>query len=92
MISLHSWYTNHYICSDIANFTAWSSGTYQLTIMCGVSICTGLLNLKTFVLSVRDPNQVFTLLEKIYRSFDKIAERRSIFKVETVGDCYVAGK
>ena len=40
--------------------------------------------------STREPTQVFTLLENIYASFDEIAKRRRIFKVETVGDCYVA--
>ena len=42
--------------------------------------------------SVREPTQVFTLLEQIYNSFDVIARKRRIFKVETIGDCYVAGK
>jgi class 3 adenylate cyclase len=40
--------------------------------------------------SVREPTQVFTLLESIYRSYDVIARQRRVFKVETVGDCYVA--
>ena len=40
--------------------------------------------------SVREPTQVFTLLETVYHSFDMIAKRRRVFKVETVGDCYVA--
>lgn len=40
--------------------------------------------------SVREPAQVFVLLETIYQSFDKIAKQRKVFKVETVGDCYVA--
>ncbi|CAB9529947.1 Receptor-type guanylate cyclase gcy [Seminavis robusta] len=40
--------------------------------------------------SVREPSQVFTLLESIYRAFDKVAARRHIFKVETVADSYVA--
>jgi class 3 adenylate cyclase len=40
--------------------------------------------------SVREPSQVFLLLESVYRSFDQIAKRRRVFKVETVGDCYVA--
>ena len=39
--------------------------------------------------SVRDPTQVFTLLETVYHAFDQIAHRRKIFKVETIGDCYV---
>lgn len=40
--------------------------------------------------SVREPSQVFTLLETIYRGFDNVAKRRRVFKVETIGDCYVA--
>jgi len=40
--------------------------------------------------SAREPSQVFTLLESIYGAFDKIAYRHEVFKVETVGDCYVA--
>jgi hypothetical protein len=39
--------------------------------------------------SVRDPTQVFTLLETVYHAFDEIAHKRRIFKVETIGDCYV---
>lgn len=35
---------------------------------------------------VREPTAVFTLLETLYHSFDKIAKRRRVFKVETVGD------
>jgi class 3 adenylate cyclase len=30
------------------------------------------------------------LLESIYGQFDKIALKRGVFKVETIGDCYVA--
>jgi class 3 adenylate cyclase len=30
------------------------------------------------------------LLETLYAAFDAIARRRRIFKVETIGDCYVA--
>ena len=40
--------------------------------------------------SVREPSHVFTLLETLYGSFDKIAKQHGIFKVETVGDSYVA--
>lgn len=40
--------------------------------------------------SVREPTQVFILLETLYAAFDLIARRRRIFKVETIGDCYVA--
>eukprot|EP00980_Cylindrotheca_fusiformis_P010899 scaffold2482_cov116-Cylindrotheca_fusiformis.AAC.9 len=40
--------------------------------------------------SAREPHQVFILLETIYGAFDKLAYRHGVFKVETVGDCYVA--
>jgi class 3 adenylate cyclase len=40
--------------------------------------------------SMREPHQVFMLLETIYAAFDEIAARLRVFKVETVGDCYVA--
>jgi class 3 adenylate cyclase len=40
--------------------------------------------------SERAPAQVFILLETIYGAFDKIADRRGVFKVETIGDCYMA--
>mmetsp|Transcript_21704 Transcript_21704/g.53623 ORF Transcript_21704/g.53623 Transcript_21704/m.53623 type:complete len:1229 (+) Transcript_21704:221-3907(+) len=40
--------------------------------------------------SVREPVQVFTLLESVYHAFDVIAKRRQVFKVETIGDCYLA--
>jgi len=40
--------------------------------------------------SAREPVAVFELLETVYNAFDSIARRRNIFKVETVGDCYVA--
>jgi class 3 adenylate cyclase len=33
---------------------------------------------------------VFVLLETLYAAFDAIAGRHNIFKVETIGDCYVA--
>ena len=40
--------------------------------------------------SSREPKQVFTLLETIYADFDATAIRRRVYKVETIGDCYVA--
>ncbi|GKY95745.1 hypothetical protein MPSEU_000535300 [Mayamaea pseudoterrestris] len=40
--------------------------------------------------SMREPAQVFNLLETIYYEFDQVAMRRRVFKVETIGDCYVA--
>lgn len=40
--------------------------------------------------SQRDPPQVFTLLETLYGSFDEIAGKLKVFKVETIGDSYMA--
>jgi Adenylate and Guanylate cyclase catalytic domain/CHASE domain len=40
--------------------------------------------------STRDATAVFTLLEGVYHAFDFLAATHSIFKVETIGDCYVA--
>jgi len=40
--------------------------------------------------STREPTQVFTLLEAVYGAFDEIAAKRGVFKVETIGDSYVA--
>ncbi|CAB9530159.1 Receptor-type guanylate cyclase gcy [Seminavis robusta] len=40
--------------------------------------------------STRDPSQVFTLLQTIFQAFDQIATRNRVFKVETIGDSYVA--
>ena len=40
--------------------------------------------------STRTPVEVFDLLEAIFGAFDKLAARRKVFKVETIGDSYVA--
>jgi class 3 adenylate cyclase len=40
--------------------------------------------------STREPEQVFQLLEGLFKEFDAAALRRGVFKVETIGDCYMA--
>lgn len=40
--------------------------------------------------STREPAKVFALLEGIFGAFDQVAAKMKVFKVETVGDCYVA--
>ena len=40
--------------------------------------------------SNKSPNDVFRLLEGLFRSFDHYARLRGVFKVETIGDCYMA--
>ena len=38
--------------------------------------------------SSREPRHVFELLESIFHTFDEIARKKEVFKVDTVGDCY----
>ena len=38
--------------------------------------------------SSREPTQVFVLLETLFGAFDRVAKRRGVFKIETIGDCY----
>lgn len=33
---------------------------------------------------------MFVLLEAVFQAFDGIAKQYGVFKVETIGDCYVA--
>lgn len=40
--------------------------------------------------SGREPKDIFLLLETLYGAFDRTAKRRGVFKVETIGDCYLA--
>ena len=40
--------------------------------------------------SEREPEQVFTLLETIFQTMDRLARRKTVFKVETIGDSYMA--
>lgn len=37
--------------------------------------------------SSRSPSDVFDLLETLYNCFDRVALKRKVFKVETIGDC-----
>ena len=39
--------------------------------------------------SIREPTQVFTLLENIYRAFDDIARKRGVFKVRPANDMLI---
>ena len=40
--------------------------------------------------AMHSPNQVFTLLESLFFEFDKIATEMEVFRLSTVGDCYIA--
>jgi class 3 adenylate cyclase len=49
-----------------------------------------LINVHSCLRSSREPTQVFILLEAVYHEFDLAAKRKGVFKVETIGDSYVA--
>ena len=40
--------------------------------------------------SERSPNEVFRLLEQIFWEFDDLAAQHNVFKLGTIGDCYIA--
>jgi class 3 adenylate cyclase len=40
--------------------------------------------------SERSPHEVFKLLERLFWEFDDIAQRLHVFKLGTIGDCYIA--
>jgi class 3 adenylate cyclase len=40
--------------------------------------------------SQREPGEVFMLLQTVFHAFDANAKAMSVFKAETIGDCYVA--
>ena len=77
--------------ADIVGFTAWLSGKQRVayTRRCCFTLECTIHPLCNFF-SVREPAQVFQLLESVYRVFDMIARKQRVFKVETVGDCYVS--
>jgi class 3 adenylate cyclase len=38
----------------------------------------------------RSPNEVFRLLERLFWEFDELAAMHNVFKLGTIGDCYIA--
>ena len=38
----------------------------------------------------RDAHEVVTMLDKIFRLFDELAEKHALEKIKTIGDCYMA--
>jgi Adenylate and Guanylate cyclase catalytic domain len=51
------------------------------------SLCIAVTDIKGFTAwcSEREPSQVFILLETLYNTYDIIAKKRKVFKVETIG-------
>lgn len=54
--------------------------TLLFTDMCGFT---------AFSKNVKDPREVVTLLSKLFSRFDQLCEEFKVYKVHTIGDCYV---
>jgi Adenylate and Guanylate cyclase catalytic domain len=77
-----------------------SSGDEQLNEQTGVNPIAQLYDETTVIFmdivgftqwsSSRQPTDVFKLLETLYAKFDALAKVHRVFKIETIGDCYVA--
>jgi len=42
-----------------------------------------------FSKNVKDPREVVFLLSKLFSRFDQLSEENKVYKVHTIGDCYV---
>lgn len=42
-----------------------------------------------FSKNVKDPKEVVELLSKLFSRFDNLCEDNKVYKVHTIGDCYV---
>ena len=42
-----------------------------------------------FSKNVKDPREVVSLLSKLFSRFDQLCEENRVYKVHTIGDCYV---
>lgn len=42
-----------------------------------------------FSKNVKDPREVVNLLSKLFSRFDQLCEENKVYKVHTIGDCYV---
>jgi class 3 adenylate cyclase len=42
-----------------------------------------------FSKNVKDPREVVNLLSKLFSRFDQLCDQYKVYKVHTIGDCYV---
>jgi class 3 adenylate cyclase len=50
---------------------------------------TDMVNFTSFSKSVKDPREVVSLLSKLFTRFDQLCDENKVYKVHTIGDCYV---
>eukprot|EP00980_Cylindrotheca_fusiformis_P018038 scaffold5770_cov101-Cylindrotheca_fusiformis.AAC.1 len=75
---------------DTVKFHGASEGAPIANLFAKTTVMFGDISGFTAWSSSREPVDVFTLLETLYRAFDKIARDMDVFKVETIRDSYVA--
>ena len=50
---------------------------------------TDMVGFTAFSNTVKKPQEVVQLLSKLFSKFDQLCELRRVYKVHTIGDCYV---
>lgn len=50
---------------------------------------TDMVGFTAFSKNVKDPREVVNLLSKLFSRFDQLCEENRVYKVHTIGDCYV---
>ena len=50
---------------------------------------TDMVGFTAFSKSVKHPQEVVQLLSQLFSKFDQLAEAKGVYKVHTIGDCYV---
>jgi class 3 adenylate cyclase len=50
---------------------------------------TDMVKFTAFSKNVKDPREVVILLSKLFSRFDQVCEQNRVYKVHTIGDCYV---
>ena len=50
---------------------------------------TDMVKFTAFSKNVKDPREVVNLLSKMFSRFDQLCEQNKVYKVHTIGDCYV---
>jgi len=50
---------------------------------------TDMVGFTAFSKAVKNPKEVLKLLSQLFSKFDQLADSRQVYKVHTIGDCYV---
>ena len=80
------------IFADVSGFTAWSSSREPFQVFVLLETLVRLLEQESDIRYSSTDNHISLFLSNLfqYKAFDETARKRRVYKVETVGDCYVA--